>query len=1091
MLGYEKNELPDKIEELYSRVHADDLVQLKKNFDDCLSSKTNHFIFDFRLRCKNGSFKWIHSQGKIHTYNEIGKPERFIGTQIDITKQKVAEEKLNNEIHDLSFSNNVSQLGYWSLDLKTMVITGSRNTFSILGFNDTEQISLRQIEKIIHPDDQQTFISQFVVQTTHSSLENIFRIMVDNTTRYIILRSRPTKNQKNILIGFRGTFQDITSLKQNTVQLSDEKTFFNSIADNLQYSIQVIKEDTVLFSNFKTSELTGYTHKEIISKNISPIAYLVPEDRIQVKKMVDLILSNPTQPSKNEVRIETKNNRIKWVELTVSTIDTKDGNAILFQMLDVSKRKKLEHELLSSEKQLKAIVTSAPSSIALVSTEGQFLYTNETFHSISGFSSTEIKNKTFESLFNENDYASVSKGIEALTMSISNHLTFDFNQLGNNKAWVRLTIVPAKSSKNEIDYFIIYCDNIDLEKKRTISIEAENLLGRTIIDNAPTGYAIFNSKQELISCDKRFSEDFMPASKMKPKIYISEIEKLAAFQNQIIKYAINENSKFIIEINPTPEKHLQVEFIPVKIQNEKSILLYTNDITKSSLKNDSLAFELERFKGIYENAPIGILLVDKNRNIIISNHKFEKYFDFSTNELSFIKLDTLIDTQYLGECISKFSQLFAGVSSSFQQVLKMNSKSGENRWISANAASVKDNFGDSKYAIFIIEDITQLKNDEQGMLSTERLQTLNYIANNFAHEFNNLLMAIYGNAYLLNNNLKDTPLIRYTNNLINSTNRASDLTHKLLSFSEKSSNLNIVFSSDELLAEIINSVTFSEQIKLSKSFNNKNESLIGDPYQLKKAVQYIIENAIESMPKEGHLSVETNVVYFEPEGIEDNTMPKKGKYLRIIISDTGIGIAKNDLNKIFDPFYSTKPEGLNTGLGLSIAKQIIASHNGIIKAFSTKDKGTSINIYLPAKEASKTIAANQPDERLIVKGSAKILIVDDEEVVRLITSELLSELGYDVYSFASGKKALKFYNENFATIDLVLLDKQMPEMDGIEVYNNLKKINQFVKAIILTGYNIDNEIGILLKDSLSGYIQKPVSIEKLSSSISEVLFNRN
>jgi len=174
---------------------------------------------------------------------------------------------------------------------------------------------------------------------------------------------------------------------------------------------------------------------------------------------------------------------------------------------------------------------------------------------------------------------------------------------------------------------------------------------------------------------------------------------------------------------------LQVDFIPVNICNEKSLLLYTTDITKSKLKNDSLAYELDRFKGIYENAPIGILLVDRNRNIIISNKKFENYLDYSPNELSFIKLDTLIDTQYLSECISKSSQLFAGISNSFQQTLKMNSKSGESHWISANAASVKDNFGDSKYAILVIEDITQLKNEEQVMLSNERLQTLNFIAN--------------------------------------------------------------------------------------------------------------------------------------------------------------------------------------------------------------------------------------------------------------------------------------------------------------------------------------------------------------------------
>jgi PAS domain S-box-containing protein len=1091
MLGYEKNELTHSVDELFSRIHADDIIQYKKTLDDYLTSKSNHFVFDFRLRCKNGTFKWIHSQGRIYSYDDVGKPERFIGTHIDITKQKVTEEKLNHEIHDLSFSNNISQLGYWSLDLRTMVLTGSRNTFSILGFSDTEQISLRQIEKNIHHEDQQPFIAQFVAQTTQPTLENEFRIMVDNSTKFILSRSRPIRNQKNILTGFRGTFQEITSLKQDYAHLNYEKTFYSNLVENLQYPLQVVRDKMVKFSNGKIAELTGYTLKDITARNITPFTFCVPEDRIQINKMVDSVALKPSQSERAEVRIETKNNRIKWAEVIVSSVETTNETAIVFQLIDISDRKKTESELNASQKMYQSMVNSSVLSIALVTNKGQLIKVNDSFCSLTGFSPSDIKTKMIHSFFSEPDFKAITKGLEALTLSISKNFKIDISQLGNSKTWIRLTVVPVKDEKGDIEYFNFYFDDIDSEKKKMLNLEEAGRQGKMLIENSPIGQAVVNGKQEFIRFNSRFAEDILLDTNQKSKINLSEIAQLSPNLNQIVRTVFKENSPFRIEINPAPEKFIQVDFIPVKNPDNLTIAVYSSDITSSKAKNDSLEIELSRYKSLFDLSPLGILLIDKNRNIILSNQKIESYFSFTANELRYIKLDSLIDTPFLGDCISKFSQLFAGISSTFELTLKMNIQGDESHWMNAHAASVKDTFGDSKYAILTIEDISQLKDEEQGMLANERLQTLSYIANSFAHEFNNLLMAIYGNSYLLNNFLKDSPLLRYTSDLLLSTGRASELTHKLLSFSNRSNSLNIILKSEELLAEISNSLNLGSHIKFRNTTSIKNELLIGDPYQLKRAFNYIIENGVESMPKGGTLTLETNVVYFEPDAIDDISGPGKGKYLRIVVSDTGTGIAKSDINKIFDPFYSTKPGGLNTGLGLAIAKQIITSHKGIIKVFSQKEKGTQFNVYLPIKETDKTTSINQPDEKRIIKGSAKILLVDDEEVVRFITSELLNELGYDVYGFAGGKKALNFYAENYATIDLVILDKHMPEMDGIEVYHNLKKISKSVKVIMLTGYNIDEEIEKLFTENLNGYIQKPVSIEKLSRAIAQVLFNRN
>jgi len=969
-----------------------------------------------------------------------------------------------------------------------MIISGGKNTFSILGFNDTDQLSLRQIERLIYPEDQKSFISQFSIQNIIKSQEIVFRITDNNTTKHILSRSHPIKDLKNVLTGFKGTFQDVTYLMQDNAIIRDEKIFYNSIAENLQCPFQIISDNTVIFSNGKITELTGFSLKEINSKNISPFSYTVPEDLINLKKITDLVLLNHSQIEKTEIRIETKNNRIKWIDVTVSSIEIKDKKMILFLLSDISARKKAESELLASENQFKSIVSLSTNSIALVNQFGQFIYTNEAFLALTGYNHSDFKGKTCQSLFTEADFVEVSKGMESLTLSISKNYNYECNQFANNKGWVRLKILPLKTNENRVEYFIFYCNDIDLEKKKSLTLEEENQSLKQIKEYSPFGFAHFNNKRELLNFNNKFQEYIKLFTKSKSKITLSDIEKLGTLQNPAFHRSINENIPGIFEVNPTPDTFLQIEITPLTNNREKSILIFITDITKQKLKIDSLTLLLERFQGIFENAPLGMALIDKNRNIIISNHNFERYFEYNPNDLNFIRLDNLIDSQHLGENISKLSQLYTGVTNSFQQVLKMNKKNGETIWINANAASVKDNFGDSKYAILMVEDISQAKIEEQGLLANERLQTLNNIGNSFAHEFNNLLMGIYGNAYLLNSYLKDASLSQYTGNLLNSINQASELTHRLLSFSDRKNTLNIILNSNDLINDILGSTDLNDRIELRKTLNNNNELIIGDPYQLKRAFQYIIKNASESMPNGGILSIETNVVFFEPDENDDQRKIGKGKYLRITVSDTGPGIPVNDLNKIFDPFYSTKPSGLNTGLGLAIAKQIITSHNGIIKANNGKDKGSIFNIYIPIKEINKSISSIQPDERLIANGSVKILIVDDEEIVRLITSELLKNLGYDVYSFASGQKAIKFYKDNFSTIDLVLLDKHMPEMDGIEVFNYLKEINPSVKVFILTGYNINKEIENMFSNNLCGYIQKPVSIEKLSQSISDVLF---
>lgn len=1091
MLGFEKGEIKNEFDEYIKRIHPDDINNFNSKIEDYLSSKTDIFAIDLRMRCKNGTYKWFHSQGKINSFNSEGKPKHFLGIHTDITKQKIQIEKLTSENNELKDAGNISQLGYWQLDIRTMIVTGSKNTFTIFGYNQSEQLSLRQIELMIHPEDQKNFIAQFISKPEKTEQENIFRIIVADQTKYIISKSYPSRNSKNILTGYRGTFQDISSLKKDDDLIKEEKSFFKSIIENFRQPLQVIQNDQILFTNERTIELTGFSNKEIILNNITPFTLTVSEDRIHLKKLIDSITANPSLSEKIEIRIETKNNRIKWIELSISTIKIKGNLAFLYVMNDISTHKKIEFELNLSERKFKSIATNATIGIALFDNSGQLFYTNQSFLTLSGLEQNEIKKKKYEAFFSKIDFITISKGIEAINHSISTQFSGEFNLVGATSCWVNLIIKPISLLKNEDEYFIFYFDPIDSQKKTEMKLMDENNQSKLILENSTVGIALFNSKLELAFFNQKFSEDFQFHSNIKSKSALFDIELFFSNQVQISNHVIKEKIPYNFELQTSQKKYLSIEIVPLKINDEDSLIIYSTDITTLKVEADSFIQQVERFQGIFNNAPIGIALIDKNRHIILSNNFFSQLLNIDSNEIAYMKLDSLVETKYLSETISRFSQLFTGITSSFKQSMRMLSKNNDSFWINSTASPFKDKYGDTKYAIYIIEDISEIKDQEHTLLTNERLQTLNYIANSFAHEFNNLLMGIYGNSYLLKSQLKDNKLIEYTTKLINSTNRATELTHKLLSFSGRNNIITIALDVNELINNTLNSLQINPNIIINKITNNRNERIVGDPTQLKRAIQNIIENALESMPKGGELTIETSTVYFDSILSNQFSGLEKGKYLRIVISDTGIGIHPQELPKIFDPFYSTKTFGVNAGLGLSIAQRIVNMHDGIIKAYSSTEKGSNFNIYFPLKDVEMLKENNQPNEKQILKGTANILLIDDEEVVRLITSELLNELGYDVYSFSGGKKALQFYIDNFKTIDLVLLDKHMPEMDGLEVYKKMKEINPLAKIIILTGYNIDKEMEELFNIESNQVIQKPVSIEILSQTISSIIYNKN
>jgi CheY-like chemotaxis protein len=251
-------------------------------------------------------------------------------------------------------------------------------------------------------------------------------------------------------------------------------------------------------------------------------------------------------------------------------------------------------------------------------------------------------------------------------------------------------------------------------------------------------------------------------------------------------------------------------------------------------------------------------------------------------------------------------------------------------------------------------------------------------------------------------------------------------------------------------------------------------------------------NARDAMGGSGTLEFKTETVPVSEEMISKNPSPDIKEYIVITVTDTGCGIDEENLAKIFDPFYSTKEVGKGTGLGLSIVYSIVTGHGGWIDVESTKGVGSSFKVYLPVlpkdilEGASPEAVVSGEGVRRLISGKETVLIVEDEEVLRSFSSEMLKDLGYNVLMASDGEEALVVFQENLELIDLVVSDMVMPKKTGIELFSDLKQIKPDVKFILVTGYCLEEAEGHILRD-MEAILMKPYTTEKIAALIRKTL----
>jgi two-component system cell cycle sensor histidine kinase/response regulator CckA len=515
------------------------------------------------------------------------------------------------------------------------------------------------------------------------------------------------------------------------------------------------------------------------------------------------------------------------------------------------------------------------------------------------------------------------------------------------------------------------------------------------------------------------------------------------------------------------------------------------DLTPEREMAQALERSEESFQRFFEDAPVGIALLDSGGKVTEANRAFQRMVGLERDAVIGRNLVDLTAADHRAELSERLQRTMAGADIGSAQV-HLN-RAGRDVVASLFARRLERGGTTPSALMLHFIDVTEQKNLEIQFAQSQKMQAVGQLAGGIAHDFNNLLTAMIGFCdLLLLRHQPGDPSFADIMQVKQNANRAANLVRQLLAFSRQQTLQPKVLDVTDALTEISHLLRrlIGENIELQIRHGRDLHLVRVDQGQLEQVIINLAVNARDAMPNGGKLLVNTrNVTLAEAEQRGVELMPA-GEYIMIEVADTGIGIPRENLSRIFEPFFSTKEVGSGTGLGLSTVYGIVKQTGGFVFVESELNKGTSFSIYLPRWKGEKGKAAGEagPDERRRdLTGAGTILLVEDEDAVRLFSARALRNKGYKVVEAKSGEAALELISGDAANIDLLITDVVMPQMDGTTLIKHVRERVPEMKVICISGYAEEAFRNRLDSAESVHFLPKPFSLDQLAGKVKEVM----
>ena len=510
--------------------------------------------------------------------------------------------------------------------------------------------------------------------------------------------------------------------------------------------------------------------------------------------------------------------------------------------------------------------------------------------------------------------------------------------------------------------------------------------------------------------------------------------------------------------------------------------LINREIIARERTKEDLRQSQARFAGVIASAMDAIISVDADQRVVLFNHAAEQMFGWPAAKAIGQPLDAFLPERYRKhhrDLVEEFgrTKITRRRMGEYGAVTGLRANGQE---FPLEASISQLDVGGRKLYSAILRDITEKKRLEAQFLRAQRLESIGTLAGGIAHDLNNILTPMAMAVKLLKRNQPEPQRQGLLATLQSSVERAAELVKQVLAFAGGVEGGQAIVSIGEVIGEVqtILRHTLPKTIALQISLTDSLWNVRGDATQFSQIFMNLCVNARDAMPRGGTLTISATNAVLDENYARMQLEAKPGPYVHITVADTGTGIAPNVMEKMFDPFYTTKEKGKGTGLGLSTALGIVRSHGGFMTVYSEPGKGASFNIYLPAVKSPATQQALEQQRDLPLGHGELILIVDDEAPILEVARATLEAHGYRALTAGDGRQAVELYREKRQEVNAVLLDMMMPVMDGPATLQALKEINPDVRVIATSGLPASGKAEAVTT-SAQAFLPKPYTAENL------------